>query len=121
MSNRRAQASEPAASGWAHTSLARTCEALRARRQQLGMSQEAVAGRIGVDYRLFQRWEYGQRAPSLFLLAAWCQALGCSLVVAVPSPPCLADRPPGRRGGSKTAGTSHPGFVPEISRERLAG
>jgi transcriptional regulator with XRE-family HTH domain len=85
------------------------------------MSQEAVAARIGVDYRLFQRWEYGQRAPSLFLLVAWCQALGCALVVAVPSPPGLADRPAPSRGGSKTAASSHPGFVPEISPERLAG
>jgi transcriptional regulator with XRE-family HTH domain len=85
------------------------------------MSQDAVAHRIGVDYRLFQRWECGQRAPSLFLLAAWCQALGCALVVTVPSPPGLADRPAPSRGGSKTAASSHPGFVPEISRERLAG
>jgi transcriptional regulator with XRE-family HTH domain len=121
MKARRAQASEPAALGWQHTSLRRTGEALRARRQALRISQEALAHQLGVAGCVVGYWEQGRRAPSLFMLAAWCQALGCGLVVQVAPPQGGLDRAPEGRGGSKPGRTPLPGCQPAISSEALAG
>lgn len=121
MKARRMQATEPAALGWQHTSLARTGEVLRARRQQLGKSQRDLAADIGVDARLLERWECGHRAPSLFMLAAWCQALGCGLLVVEVPPGGGLDRRQEGRGGSKPGRTPVSGCRPASSREALAG
>jgi transcriptional regulator with XRE-family HTH domain len=121
MKARRVQAKEPAALGWQHTSLRRTGEALRARRQALRISQEDLAHTLGVAGCLVSYWETGRRAPSLFMLAAWCQALGCGLVVVEAPPGGGADRAPEGRGGSKSGRAPLPGCQPAISSEALAG
>lgn len=81
-------------------------EALRARRQVLGISQEDLADRIGVDACLVRWWENSHRAPSAFMAQAWAQALGCRLVlllVDAPPPGGVEPMPRTAGGGQKPA------------------
>jgi DNA-binding transcriptional regulator YiaG len=50
---------------------------LKARRRELGLSQEDVAGRICTHKQQVQRWEAGTIDPSLPSLILWAAALGC--------------------------------------------
>lgn len=52
--------------------------ALRARRHQLGLGQEAVAARAGLDHRVLSRLERGERACRVPELAALAAALNIS-------------------------------------------
>lgn len=47
-------------------------------RQNKGMTQEELAGRIGVTPQALSKWERGQSLPDVSLLADLCQMLGCS-------------------------------------------
>ena len=53
--------------------------ALAARRQELGLSQAAVASRAGVSTSTIARWEDMSRTPSREMLAMWAGALGVRL------------------------------------------
>lgn len=47
-------------------------------RQNKGLTQEELAGRIGVTPQALSKWERGQSLPDLSLLVDLCQMLGCS-------------------------------------------
>lgn len=47
-------------------------------RQNRGMTQEELAGRIGVTPQALSKWERGQSLPDVTLLADLCSILGCS-------------------------------------------
>ncbi len=47
-------------------------------RQNKGLTQEELAGRIGVTPQALSKWERGQSLPDIALLAELCQVLGCS-------------------------------------------
>lgn len=53
--------------------------ALRTRRKLLGLSQLAVAQRIGASHASVSQWEKGHHRPRLEVLYAWAEALGFSL------------------------------------------
>lgn len=53
--------------------------ALLCRRRQLGLTQQQVAGRLGVHRSMVSDWETGQHAPRLTGLVAWCDALSLTL------------------------------------------
>lgn len=57
------------------------CAALRARREQLGMSRNALAIRTGYHRSTLERYEIGINVPTLRKLNDWCQALGVRLTV----------------------------------------
>lgn len=46
-------------------------------RQNKGMTQEELAGRIGVTPQALSKWERGQSLPDVSLLTDLCQTLGC--------------------------------------------
>lgn len=52
---------------------------LRDRRIATGLSQEAVAERIGYALRSFQAWETGQNNPKPGSLVKWAEALGLEI------------------------------------------
>ncbi len=54
---------------------------LRVRRQRLGLSQRALAARIGVDFRALQRWEARHNTPGLDSACAWAEELGYDVVL----------------------------------------
>lgn len=60
---------------------------LRARRLELGLTQEAVGELIGCADRLINKFECGLKQPSPRMLVHWCEALGCRLSVAVVTTP----------------------------------
>lgn len=47
-------------------------------RQNKGMTQEELAGRIGVTPQALSKWERGQSLPDVALLSDLCAILGCS-------------------------------------------
>lgn len=47
----------------------------RQRREELGLSQIEVAGRIGVQEHLVAKWETCNRKPTLFHAFCWAQVL----------------------------------------------
>ncbi len=47
-------------------------------RQNKGLTQEELAGRVGVTPQAISKWERGQSLPDIVLLADLCQALECS-------------------------------------------
>lgn len=47
-------------------------------RQNKGLTQEALAGKIGVTSQALSKWERGQSLPDISLLADLCRILGCS-------------------------------------------
>lgn len=71
--------------GGVDTSLVRTraplIAALRQRRMDLGISQDALAMSIGCSIYLVRWWELGLRVPSTFMAQCWAEALGCRLVL----------------------------------------
>lgn len=52
---------------------------MKRRRQAAGMSQEALAARIGVSQSSLQQWEQGRYWPSAFWLPKLAAALMCSI------------------------------------------
>jgi transcriptional regulator with XRE-family HTH domain len=53
---------------------------LRARREQLGLSQDDLDERAGFTEKQVAKWERGFRQPSAFMLAIWANALGLAVV-----------------------------------------
>lgn len=51
------------------------------RRQELGISQEALAFDIGCAKSLIHKWEQYKRVPSGFMLGCWVEALGLQIEV----------------------------------------
>lgn len=56
-----------------------TLGGLKPRRQTLGLTQQAVADRIGVARSAIANWETGQGLPMAALLPALAVALECSI------------------------------------------
>lgn len=56
-------------------------EVIRRRRQELGLSQAELAGRVGTDSRAIRRYEAGDIQPSLVVAKALADALDISLDV----------------------------------------
>jgi transcriptional regulator with XRE-family HTH domain len=56
-------------------------EALRARREELGLSQIDVDEKIGVTRGQTGKWELGERKPRAFLLGCWADALDVELTI----------------------------------------
>jgi len=50
-------------------------------REQQGMSQEALAYKIGCAKSLIHKWEQYKRVPSGFLFTCWLDALGLQIKV----------------------------------------
>lgn len=48
----------------------------RETRERLGLTQEQLAERLGVDQGTVAHWELGTRQPRLSSLQAWAKALG---------------------------------------------
>lgn len=59
----------------------RTIGILKKRRQELGISREAIAKALGYDPYTVGRWERGEIAPSILKFIDWCDALHVSLTV----------------------------------------
>lgn len=53
--------------------------ALRAERQRQGLSQTALAERIGTSQPELCAWEKGRKATGLFLLLSWANALALAI------------------------------------------
>jgi transcriptional regulator with XRE-family HTH domain len=56
--------------------VAEAIRALRRRREELGLSGEEVARRIGCTDALVYKWEVGMRRPSPPMLWDWAEVLG---------------------------------------------
>jgi transcriptional regulator with XRE-family HTH domain len=56
-------------------------DALVARRNELGLSQERLALEIGCTISLIHKWEQYKRVPSGFMLTCWLDALGVKIKV----------------------------------------
>tara|TARA_A100000171_G_C2133907_1_gene148630 strand:- start:1973 stop:2149 length:177 start_codon:yes stop_codon:yes gene_type:complete len=54
---------------------------LRSKREQLQLSQEALADRIGCADSLVGKWERYERLPSGFMLLDWIESLKCEIKV----------------------------------------
>lgn len=80
---------------------------LIAERARRGLSQEALAARVGVGYAQLARWESLTWRPLPPNLVAWAQALDLRLVLAPRGVEPAAEA--ARAGGSKTRGKTLPG------------
>ena len=72
-------------------------EKLHRLRREKGMSQEALAGKLGVSRQAVSRWERGTARPDTANLARLAQVLGVALGdflsgAGHPSPPCPGAR-----------------------------
>lgn len=56
-------------------------QALVDRRLELGISQDALAEKIGCTNSLVHKWEQFKRVPSGFMLTCWLDALGAELTI----------------------------------------
>ena len=56
-------------------------DALVARRNELGLSQERLALEIGCTISLIHKWEQYKRVQSGFMLTCWLDALGVKIKV----------------------------------------
>ena len=54
---------------------------LKAKRKQLGMSEDALGRLIGVSDRLVFKWENSTRYPGSFSLCCWAMALGVRMKI----------------------------------------
>jgi len=70
----------------------RVAEAIRARREQLGLTLRALASRSGVSSSMISDVERGAKSPTIAILAALAQAMDIPLSALVESPA----QPPGR-------------------------
>lgn len=61
------------------------CRSLKQRREDLGISQNALDHAIGTTTGVVAKWEGGFRSPTGFNLYCWANALRCDLVL-VPKP-----------------------------------
>jgi DNA-binding XRE family transcriptional regulator len=61
---------------------AKMIDALRAKRCELGLSQEATSQIVGVSEGMVAKWETGHKMPNSFWLMCWCQALGVEVRLA---------------------------------------
>ena len=52
---------------------------LRSRRKAKGMTQAALANRIGVTFQAVSKWETGRSAPDVFLLPTLASVLDCPI------------------------------------------
>lgn len=55
------------------------------RRQEKGLSQKELANRIGIKQPQLSRIESGKQSPTLRTICLICDALGCSIKVALDS------------------------------------
>lgn len=62
-------------------SYANLIDAMVCHRNQLGISQEELADRIGCASSLVHKWEQHKRVPSGFLFTCWLDALGCEITI----------------------------------------
>lgn len=58
---------------------------LRRLRETSGISQEALAARIGVARYTVIRWENGRKEPTAIYLRSYAQALGADLILVPPA------------------------------------
>lgn len=54
---------------------------LRARRMEIGLTQEALARKSGIPSSTIRRAERGRISPMFFTVRVWAQALGMKLEV----------------------------------------
>lgn len=54
-------------------------EKLRAAREKAGKTQAQTAAEAGVGVRLYQEYEYGRKAPSVYAAIRIADALGCTV------------------------------------------
>lgn len=52
-------------------------------RMEKGMSQEALASKIGCATSLIHKWERMKRVPSSFLFVCWLDALGAEIEIKI--------------------------------------
>lgn len=65
---------------------------VRDRRQALGLTQEELAAKLGVDRSAVALWETGARTPGTERLPALAEALGCGIGELFRPPEANADR-----------------------------
>lgn len=65
---------------------------IRERRTALGLTQEDLAGRLGVDRSAVAYWETGARTPTTDRLPQLAEALGCGIAELFSPPGENADR-----------------------------
>jgi len=68
-------AAPSASGGWKSSYLALTTLLMR-RREELGISQEALAALLGIGRRTLQRWESGEAEPPGMRMFQWAGVLG---------------------------------------------
>ena len=54
---------------------------LKKYRNKKGMSQEALAGEMGIEPSLMQKWETFKRVPSGFMFSCWLDALELGITI----------------------------------------
>jgi transcriptional regulator with XRE-family HTH domain len=77
-------------------------ENLRARREQLGLTQTEMAHKAGVPFRSYQNWEAGVREPRILALVSLADALG-AMVDELIRPSADSGGGEKRRGGTRKA------------------
>lgn len=56
-------------------------EDLKKYRNKKGFSQEFLAGEMGIEPSLMQKWETYKRVPSGFMFSCWLDALGLGIKI----------------------------------------
>lgn len=84
-----------------------------------GLTQEALAGPLGVVGRTMSDWETGRDYPTLAHLLIWCKRLDARLVLIGPGGQVLRPRVE-RRAGEKWARRETRRLVDALRAERLA-
>lgn len=79
---------------------------LRWKRESLGLTQRALAARMGRRQGEISAWETGRYMPDLVSIDVWADALGCELVITEKQPDVEEDD-----GTERSAGGSAP--IPE--------
>jgi transcriptional regulator with XRE-family HTH domain len=105
----------------------RTIEALRKRRQALGMTQADVDDKAGLTAAQCARWESGDRRPMFWQLCLWAATLGVEIEIKSTmnlEKPHATHREQGRGAGSvrhQVPVVSRPGALDRAVDQRLSG
>lgn len=92
---------------------------LAAVRQDLGLTRDAVAERLGVGRSTVREWEHGKQLPTLTHLLTWCWILGLRITLTDPRGKVLRPRVD-RRGGETWASREARRMALALRSQRVA-